>query len=257
MRIVSLSCSILAVTTAITVVSGCQPVGDLNGPTPPDLAAVTDFVRVDVAPGSNGVGAFTIPKTEYTRVTLVGITGADPQRPLDVPMGMRFGFFGETGCTGQQDSQVKPAFVAQQGVLLGAGTYCLEAYDLGNLTETVNVMMRVVHPAPTVSSRPGRTVGGSNVTVGGSASRTFDVSVPGTAEITLSDLQPNVPTGLGIGFQQTDGTGCRLTRSIVTTARSDPPHFSLEFDPGSYCAQVFDIGNYTRTSSYVFTIFHP
>jgi len=185
---------------------------------------------------------------------------ATPKKPLDVAMGVRVGLFTETGCSTDNpalDQQLRPSFVAQMGAVMGLGTYCVEAYDLGNITESVTVMLRIVHPPPVTSVKSATDVSGSNVTVSGSSSRTFEVTGPGLASITLTDLQPSVQTGLGIGFQQSDGTGCKLTRSIVTAARNSPAHFAEQFDPGTYCVQVFDIGNYTRTTSYVFRIEHP
>ena len=149
-----------------------------------------------------------------------------------------------------------PSFQAQQSHVLDRGTYCLEVFDIGNLTEPVSVLVRVVHPAPVVQSRPGTVTASSVITVGGSASRSFDATAPGDAIITLTDLQPNVPVGLGLGMQNTGGRGCRLTRVITATARA-AAHFTTFFDPGTYCVEVFDIGNFAQTTSYTLQIRHP
>ena len=259
MRNVSLPRTFLALATAAVLATGCQSGFEINSPSNESTSA-TSYLAMTVDPGSNGINAFELSGTEYARVSLVGLIGADPQRPLDVTMGLRTGFFAETGCSTDNpnlDVKTRPTFVAQEAAVLSLGTYCVEVYDVGNLTETVTALVRVVHPAPRVSGSPGTTVGGSNVTVAGASSRSFDVNAPGMTNITLIDLQPNVQTGLGIGFQQTDGTGCKVTRSINATARATPAHFSVDMDPGQYCVQVFDIGNYTRTTSYVFQIVHP
>ena len=261
MRSASKPCTLATLATAALLLTACKSALDVNSPS--DLSSGVTFHELTVEPGSHAIDVFEVNRTEYARVTLLGLMTFDPNRPLEVPMGLRTGLFGEDGrCRTNnpgQDVQVSPSFVAHQGPVFGQGTYCLEVYDVGHLTETVTALVRVVHPPPPGYTDKRTQVTSSSISVGGASARTFLVNAPGTVNITLTDLQPSVQTGLGIGLQRTAGVGtqCRLMRSITTTARSSPPHFSVEMDPDEYCVQVFDAGNYTRTTSYVFQVEHP
>ena len=125
MRKVSIPCTVVALATAALVLAGCQPGFEINTPT--DLTSAMSFLEIPVEPGSNGVDAFEVNQTEYTRITLVGLVGADPKRPLDVQVGMRTGLFLEDGCiTSNQnlDTKVRPSFVVTPGKPLEALTRC-------------------------------------------------------------------------------------------------------------------------------------
>jgi hypothetical protein len=255
MRIVQTCKTVVALGVALAAL-GCDGLG-INDPTPPDLESATDFIEAVVDVDGTHFDAFDILKTEYTQITLIGILTADPKRPLDVAMGLRLGRPSAEGCSPLVVTNAAPSFQAHQGMVLERGTYCLDVFDIGNITEQVTVRVRVVHPAPIVQPRPGTVTSSSVITVGGSATRSFEATGPGHATVTLTNLQPNVTTGLGLGiYDSSSSNGCRLTRVIETTARSSA-HFTAFFDPGSYCVQVFDIGNYTQTTSYTVQIQHP
>lgn len=254
MRIVSIRRALLAFGACLAI-AGCQGFG-INEPTPPYLESVEEFLDGTLEVGSSVVVAFEVPKVEYVQITLVGIFTSDPLKPLDVPLSMKLGQFAETGCSNMITTTATPAFAAHQGVVLNPSSYCIEVSDPGTLTEAVYVKVRVVHPAPVAVGQPGTVSASSVMTVGGRASRSFDATVPGAAMITLTDLQPNVEAGLGLGLQQEGGFGCLLTQVIKATPRSTP-HFTRQFDPGTYCVEVFDIGNFTRNTTYTLRVQHP
>jgi hypothetical protein len=149
-----------------------------------------------------------------------------------------------------------PGFQAHLGSVLDGGFYCVELFDVGNLGEFVGGLIRVVHPAPYVVPQPNTLTSTSSMTVDGSFTRTFTASAPGTANIRLTDLQPSVPVGLAVGVIYDATVGCRLARVMTTTAGSTP-QFTLPVDPGEYCVQVFDIGNFTQDTSFSLRIEHP
>lgn len=254
MRIVSIRRALLAFGACLAI-AGCQGLG-INEPTPPDLESAEELLDGRLEVGSSVVVVFDVLKVEYAQITLLGIFTADPLKPLDVPLTMKLGQFVETGCSNMITTTVSPAFAAHQGVVLNPSTYCVEVSDPGTLTEAVNLIVRVVHPAPVTMGQPGTVSASSVITIGGRASRSFDATVPGTAMITLTDLQPNVETGLGLGLQQSGGFGCLLTQVIKATP-SSTPHFTRQFDPGTYCVEVFDIGNFTRNTTYSLRVQHP
>lgn len=254
MRMVQ-TCRTLVALALLLSSLGCQQRG-LTAPTSPDLVSVADHVEDVVEVNGSYSATFEIPQDEFTQITLMAVSTPGTGRPLDLPMGLRVGRPGLEGCDPIMVTHATPAFQAHQSLVLTRGFYCLDVFDVGAITEPVSVLVRIVHPIAVGQARPGTVTAASAITVGGSASRSFAATAPGTAVVTLTHLQPSVTTGLGLGIQKTDGTGCRVTRLIETTARSSP-HFTVPFDPGTYCVQVSDIGSYTQTTSYTLVIQHP
>jgi hypothetical protein len=257
MRILSTCRTLVVLVLAALATAGCDRLFvDPNDPTPPDLESVTDLLTDELEVGGERVFVLDILKQEFTQVTLVGVFTADPRQPLNVPLRLSLGPATAEGCTSTTSAEVTPAFNAHLRAVLEPRTYCIVVSDPGTLTGNVGVMVRAVHPAPIARESPGTVTASSNITINGAATRTFDAAVPGTAVVTLTNLQPSVPVGLGMGIQATDGTGCRLTQVMTATARSTP-HFTRPVDPGTYCVSLYDIGNFTQTTSYTITIAHP
>jgi hypothetical protein len=257
MRIFSTCRTLVVFILAALATVGCDRLFvDPNDPTPPDLESVTDLLTEELEVGGELVFVLDILKREYTQVTLVGIFTTDPRRPLNVPLRLSLGPATAEGCSSTTSAEVTPSFSAHLRAVLDPRTYCIVVSDPGTLTENVGVMVRAVHPAPIAQGNPGTVTASSNITMDGASTRTFDAPVPGTAVVTLTNLQPSVEVGLGMGIQATDGTGCRLTQVMTTTARS-APHFTRPVDPGTYCVSLYDIGNFTQTTSYTITIAHP
>jgi hypothetical protein len=255
MRMVWRQITALALAASLFVTAGCQQ-GTGIGPEGPDLSSVTEFFDLLVDPGTSDFRTFQVPKTEYVQVTLVALSTEDPRQPLSVPMHLRLGRSTGTDCNELVGGSHTPGFRAQLGSVLEAGIYCVELIDIGNLPVTTGALVRVVHPAPWVLPMPQTLTSNSIITAGGSFTRTFEATAPGGLVVTLTDLQPNVEVGLGVGMDYDSEVGCRLSQVIRSTARSTP-HFNLQVDPGDYCVQVFDIGNFTQTTTFALTIQHP
>jgi hypothetical protein len=247
--------STLALVVCLFLASGCEQGIGIN-PGPIDLSSATEFFDAIVDPDGSVIVQFTLPKTEYVQVTLLAESTEDPRRPVNVPLGMRLGRSTGTGCAEVVSGVHAPGLRAHLASVLDAGSYCVQLFDVGNLTEFVGGLIRVVHPAPLVVPQPNTLTSASNMTVGGSFTRTFEASTPGTVSITLTDLQPSVPVGLGIGIIYDATVGCRLAQVITTTA-GPSPQFTLQADPGEYCVQVFDIGNFTQNTTFALRIQHP
>ena len=255
MRIVSRVSSALALVASLSLVSGCEQGVGIN-PGPIDLSSATEFFDAIVDPDGSVIVQFTLPKTEFVQVTLLAESTEDPRRPINAPLGLRLGRSTGTGCTEVVSGIHTPSLSTQLGSVLDAGSYCVQLFDVGSLPEFVGGLIRVVHPAPWVLPRPDTLVSMSNITPRGSFTRTFEATAPGTVNVTLANLQPAVPVGLGIGVIYDVTVGCRLTQVITTTAGPNP-QFSLPVDPGEYCVQVFDIGNFTQETSFELRIQYP
>jgi hypothetical protein len=98
----------------------------------------------------------------------------------------------------------------------------------------------------------------SVLAAGGATSRTFVATQAGAVTVGLSDANPDVKVGLGLGVPNGQGTICSLTYS-VTTSKSTVAQISTTADQGSYCVEVFDVGNVPAKSAIAFqiTVVHP
>ena len=91
----------------------------------------------------------------------------------------------------------------------------------------------------------------------GQAVRTFLARQAGTVTVLLSNAQPSVTLGLGVGVRGSTGADCRFTQTL-NTAPGTTPQLSVSVDPGSYCAGTYDIGTVGQPGVTVtVTVTHP
>ncbi|MEZ5420356.1 MAG: hypothetical protein R2708_23865 [Vicinamibacterales bacterium] len=95
----------------------------------------------------------------------------------------------------------------------------------------------------------------SNFTVRGSASRSFESTVAGDIAVTLTDVNPDVPLGLGVGIPRPDGTGCSLTRA-ATVRLGTTPQITIAADPGNWCVRVWDLGFVSERVAFALEVSH-
>ena len=112
--------------------------------------------------------------------------------------------------------------------------------------------------APTPATTTGGTETFSSIlNVGGTATRTFTVAVRGTVQANLAATAPqNIQLGFMVGVPRANGNGC-LPNVSLTTEASGTPQISVVADPGTFCAQVYDIGALKEPISFTVTIAHP
>jgi hypothetical protein len=91
----------------------------------------------------------------------------------------------------------------------------------------------------------------------GQAVRTFLARQAGTVTVLLSDAQPSMTLGLGVGVRGSTGADCRFTQT-VNTAPGTTPQLSVSVDPGAYCAGTYDLGTVGQSGVTVtVTVTHP
>ena len=97
----------------------------------------------------------------------------------------------------------------------------------------------------------------SNVTVKGSVRRFFTAiqTGPMTATLTTSD-QPSTVIAFAIGLRDSSGTGCLITKDVITTAGS-APQLSAQVDAGTYCVRLADTGTLTTPMNFTITLTYP
>jgi hypothetical protein len=96
----------------------------------------------------------------------------------------------------------------------------------------------------------------SLVVPGGSASRSFDVSLAGPIAVTLtSTTPPGVMLGLGVGISRSDGS-CALGAAVATAAGA-AAQITVAAEAGAYCAKVYDLGTLDAPLPFTISISRP
>ena len=92
----------------------------------------------------------------------------------------------------------------------------------------------------------------------GQTSHNFLVTAPGRVLITLTSLgPPSVPVGVGLGVPS--GLSCVLSLgsgSTVTTEAGASPQISGTALAGTFCVEIYDVGNLTAPAAYTITVNH-
>ena len=98
----------------------------------------------------------------------------------------------------------------------------------------------------------------SNLAVGGSSTRSFDVTRAGVVSVTLISAGPttSLKVGLGLGIPFADGTGCVLSRSVEAVP-STTAALELAVDTGKYCLQIYDPGTLTGVVAFSINLIYP
>jgi hypothetical protein len=92
------------------------------------------------------------------------------------------------------------------------------------------------------------------VLAGGVAFHTFTIAQQGTLTVTLTSLSPQASITMGMGVGTVSGTTCSLISTNETTKVGTV--LSGTIAVGSYCVQIYDIGNVQVSDDYVITIAH-
>ena len=98
----------------------------------------------------------------------------------------------------------------------------------------------------------------SNLALGGSSSRSFDVTRAGTVSVTLVSVNnaTTLRVGLGVGIPLADGSGCVLSRSVETVA-GNTAQLELGVDVGKFCVQIYDPGTFTTVVPFSINLVYP
>jgi hypothetical protein len=94
--------------------------------------------------------------------------------------------------------------------------------------------------------------------VGASGFYSFSVNEYGTVNVTLESIGGTfVPSTvmIGIGIGTPSGTEC-VTTTTLNTASGTGPHLSGTYQPGVYCAKVWDIGNLFGPATFRIVVAH-
>jgi hypothetical protein len=93
------------------------------------------------------------------------------------------------------------------------------------------------------------------VPAGGLAFNDFNVAQAGNLTATIVSLAPQTTITMGFGIGQPSTTGCTLI-SYDETARVGSVQQGT-INPGTYCVELYDIGNVVNSVNYTVTVDHP
>ncbi len=98
----------------------------------------------------------------------------------------------------------------------------------------------------------------SNLALGGSSTRSFDVTRAGNVSVTLLAVggSTTLKVGLGVGIPLADGSGCVLSRSVEAVAGTTA-QLELAVDTGKYCVQIYDTGTLTTVVAFSLSVIYP
>jgi len=96
------------------------------------------------------------------------------------------------------------------------------------------------------------------LSLGGATSRSFVVRNSGDVTMTLTQLgvASEEEVGIAIGTNDPNTGACSRDFTEVTSVPAART-ISRRFEPGTYCATVYDVGKLTMSTTFVTRIVHP
>ena len=110
-------------------------------------------------------------------------------------------------------------------------------------------------PSPSASFTTDTFTG--SVPVGGSDVHTFTVGQSGGVDVDLLDVDSGSTIAMGIRVGTLGGATCTLLPGASKSAQAGPvSQLSGFVTAGTYCVEVFDVGNQTATVTYTLAVTH-
>lgn len=243
------------------LVAGCSDnTQNVTSPSSSGSGSITLLFEGTLPPRGSSFYSFQVNQADIVSLTFASLTLGPRSTALTSVLGLGIGTPNGTGCDLTRSVNASPGLTSQLTTAMAAGTYCVKVTDIGNLTTPANFAVRIVQRLTTATtSSTSRTADTftSTVAVRGASTHVFTVASPGTVNVTLTSVgPPTVPLGFGLGI--TGGpNACTLTATQVS-AGGVAPQISQPVDPGTYCVQVYDVGNLVTPSvSFSMTIDFP
>jgi len=89
---------------------------------------------------------------------------------------------------------------------------------------------------------------------GGVDLHNFTVAQAGTVTVTLTSVSPQGTITVGLGLGQPSGTTCTLFSTDETARMGSVEQGTI--DVGSYCVEIYDLGNVQGSDTYAITVNH-
>ncbi len=136
-----------AIALWLAVMSACGGSSNSTSTTPTVTSGPqTELFEGTLTPNGSAFYSFTVQSTGDADVMLASVTATTaPGSSSNVVLGLGLGMPLGTDCTVTTSVLTFPALQSPLVSNLTAGTYCVRVYDVGNLTNTVNFAIRIVH----------------------------------------------------------------------------------------------------------------
>ena len=96
------------------------------------------------------------------------------------------------------------------------------------------------------------------VSVAGSDFHTFTAAQTGEIDITLTAAGPPATIFMGLAIGTVAGTTCtHLSGGAVNTPAGTAPQLTGTANAGTYCIDIYDVGNQTGSITYTVAVAHP
>ncbi|HYU80328.1 MAG TPA: hypothetical protein VEK56_15165 [Vicinamibacterales bacterium] len=137
----------LMAAAAALLLGGCSK----NAETPTSSTTDTPTTSTVLYAGSLSAGgsrfySFTASKAGTATVMLASVTSPPRGAALDTPLGLGIGRPAGTGCSLSSSVTTGPALTAQLQEAVGAGIYCVNVYDVGQVSTAVDFVVRFQYP---------------------------------------------------------------------------------------------------------------
>jgi hypothetical protein len=106
-------------------------------------------------------------------------------------------------------------------------------------------------PVPATIAEPPFT---GTLLVGGANTHQFTVNQIGALKVTLNSVDPSAAVGLGVGTPSQGS--CLLATNLTTVADPGVQMSGTATVPGTFCIEVYDVGNLVEPVTYTVTVLH-
>jgi hypothetical protein len=135
---------LFALLVATTAGPACGSIAE--SPTSPSTPSLTrDVFEGTIPAAGSSFYSFTVVEAGAVHLTLVSLAMDASRSTVSVSMGLGIGIPNGAGCDLTMSVIAAPALVSHLTVPMGAGSYCTELFDVGNLTTPVRFAVRIVH----------------------------------------------------------------------------------------------------------------
>jgi hypothetical protein len=138
-----------------------------------------------------------------------------------------------------------------------AGAVVLGALTTGGCNNSSTSATAPTAAAPSISETFTGVVSALD-THNGSDFHNFTVTQSGTVNLTLNAAGPPTTIQMGVGLGQPTAGTCPHTFGAVSPVQAGPNVIgSTSLNAGTYCVDVYDIGNAAQPINYSVTVAHP
>jgi hypothetical protein len=78
----------------------------------------------------------------------------------------------------------------------------------------------------------------------------------GSVGVTLASLSPSSTVAMGLGIGTPNGNACTLTTSTSSAVPGAAAQITVTENPGTFCVEIYDVGNLSGPVIYMIEVTH-